>query len=366
MFNIKLPTGLSSFQVVPKSFLGIDIGTSAIKVVEISKWGNRNRLENYGEIRSEFLYQKQFRTFEKSTLTLSTADIAKGIKAIFEETGIKNKKAYMSLPDFASFFTWFELPPMTEEEVPQAVASAARQYIPLPLSEVTLDWQIIEGRIERKTPLKVLLVAVPNEVINQFQEIASLTKIELHALEAEVFGLIRSVTMETDKDSLLLLDVGARSTTISVADGQVLKRTHSFDMAGTDFVDVISKSMGVDYQKAEELKKKYGISAIDNKNEGIKVREVLLPLVDLIISEAGKISQNYFQIENKMIQKAVLAGGEALMPGFADYFSERLKISSAIANPFSNLFFTPILEKDLKLMGPGYAIAVGMALGGLE
>lgn len=349
------------FKIIPKRCVGIDIGTSFIKVVELSRWGERRNLENYGEISAKVLYQKPFRTFEKKTLLLSSKNISRAIRAILEEAKIKTRQAIFSIPDFSSFFTNFELPPMTTEEIPQAVRYEARQHVPLPLSEVTLDWQIIRGAPSdhKKEKLSILLVAVPNEVINQYREIARISELQLVSLEAEVFGLSRSLIGEDEKRVISLIDIGAQSTTCSIIDRKVLKTSHSFDLAGNEFTERIAKSLGVDYQIAENFKKIIGL-------ESRSLREILLPLIDSILMEIEKIHRDFYQLETKEVQKIILAGANALLPELKEYFAEYLKKEVEIANPFSHIFFPPILEEKLKKIGPGYAIAVGMALGGLE
>jgi type IV pilus assembly protein PilM len=354
----------------PKRFLGIDIGTSYIKIVEISKFGYRRKLENYGEMAAEVLYQKPFRTFEKNTLLLSSQEIARAIRAIIEEAKIKSRQVVFSIPDFSTFFTNFELPPMSKEELPQAIRYEARQYVPLPLGEVTLDWQAIEGRVSegKKTNFKVLLVAVPKEVINQYREIARISQLELGALEAEVFGLMRSLIKEDEKGLISIVDIGARSTTCNIVEGKNLKISYSFDMSANEFTKVIAKSLNVDYSEAERLKKEYGILTLNSDKEEIakNLRQILLPLIDTILREIKVIFNNFYQKERKEIPKIILAGGVALLPGLKEYFAENLKKEIEIANPFSGLFYPPILEKTLKEMGPSYAVAVGAALRGLE
>lgn len=349
------------FEIISKNFLGIDIGTFSIKVVEISKFGNRYKLENYGELKAASLYEKPFRTFEKSTLLLSSKDIARSISAILKETKIKTKKVAFSIPDFSTFFTWFDLPPMTEEEMPQAVRYEARQHIPVSLSEVTLDWQIVGGKTfpQSKSKLKILLVAVPNEVINQYQEIANLCQLKLQSLEAEVFGLSKSL-IKNEKKVIILVDIGARSTTCSIIDSGVLKRSYSFDISGNQLTDNISHALGISYERAEKLKKREGIL-----KEG-SLRNIILPLIDLILIEIEKTSKNFYQIEGGKIEKIIIAGATALLPGLKEYFINQFKKEVIIADPFSDLFYPPILEKKLKKMGPSYAIAVGMALRGLK
>ena len=345
----------------PKKFLGIDIGTSFIKIAEISRFGHRRKLENYGSLASKVLYEKPFRTFEKSTLLLSSEDISRAIRAVIKEAKIKSRQVAFSIPDFSTFFTNFELPPMSKEELNQAIRFEARQHIPLPLNEVTLDWQIIEDRAskEKKENIRVLLVAVPNEAINQYQEIARLAKLELVALEVEVFSLIRSLVDKDEKGPISIIDIGAQSTTCNIAEKKVLKLSHSFDMAGNELTRVISKGLDVDYLAAENLKKEKGL-------QGEETKQILLPLVDVILKEVEKIFHNFYLKEGKEIQKIKIAGGAALIPGLKEYFAQNFKVEVEIANPFVNLFYPPILEKKLKEMGPSYAIAVGAALRGLE
>ncbi len=359
------------FKGFSKTFLGIDIGTSSVKIVEVSRWGKKKRLVNYGEIPAANIYESSFRTFEKNTLLLSEKDIARGIQAVIEEAKIKTKKVVLSIPDFSTFYTSFELPPVSEEELPRAIEFEARRYIPLPVSEVSLDWQITEGSLSgKKNKVKILLVAVPNDVVRQYKNIAALCGLDLFALEAEVFGLVRSLAAE-EKNTVCLVDIGSRSTTISIVDRGILKLSHSFDISGSDFTQQIAKSLGVDHPKAEALKQEHGL--LPGSTE--KIDKILYPLIDLILVEVEKIFNFTFRTEEKKIEKIILAGGAAKLPGLKSYFSVRLNSNLekdearkkvVIGNPFASLYYPPILEQSLEDMGPSYAIAVGMALRGLN
>ncbi len=361
---------LNPFQtLVPKKFLGIDIGTSFVKMVELSRFGHRIKLENYGSLSARMFYKKPFRSFEKSTLLLSSDDIARAILAIVEEAQIKTRKAVFSIPDFSTFFTNFELPQMSKEEVPQAVRYEARQHIPLPLGEVTLDWQVIEEKpaTEKKT-IKILLVAVPNEVVYQYQKIAQLSKLDLFALEAEVFSLVRPLIKEDEKEPVGVIDIGAQTTTCSIVDKKIIKMSHSFDMSGDDLTMTISRALNIDFSQANNLKKEYDIKGLDSTSgdEARTIREILLPLIDVFLREIEKTFNDFYLQEKKGIEKVIIAGGTALLPGLKEYFEGQLKKEVIIANPFSNIFYPPILEKTLAEMGPSYAIAAGLALRGLE
>ena len=359
----------------PKNFLGIDIGTASIKVVELSGQGDKKKLENYGEIDAEAIYEKPFRSLKKNILLFSSQDIASAIKAIIDEAGIKTRHCIFSIPDFSTFFTTLDLPPMTKEELSEAVAFEARQHIPLPLEEITLDWELIKnnGIKEKEERSKVVLVAVPNKVINQYREIAKLTGLQPRAMEAEVFSLIRSLIPTDEKDNIAIVDIGAHTTTCSIIDKGVLRTSYSFDISAEELTKRVSKGLFVDRPTAQRLKEKYGIedislplTDIDNSSAAKSVKEILISSVDIILKETEKVILSFKQTTNKEVKKIIIAGGTSLMPGLKRHFENYFKKETEIANPFLKILRPPLLEEVLEEMGPRYAIAVGAALRELE
>lgn len=347
------------FRVIKKNFLGIDIGVSSIKVVEISRRGNKTELINYGHIASSAVYQKPYQGFgQEGDFMISSPDVSKIIKAILKEAGIKTKEVVFTIPDFSTFFTSFNLPPMSEKEIPDAVRFEARRHIPVPVSDVVLDWFLIGGKVGKKgTDLSILLVAVPKDAVARYQQIAKASSLELKFLEAETFSLARSVVRK-EKESVCLVDIGAQSTSVSIVDEGLLKISYSSDISGNDFTRALSKSLSISSREAEEIKKTHGLLSGQTK-------EVLFPLVNLIIIEIEKVLKNFETID-KRIRKIVLAGGSALLPGLNEHLSSYFKRPVEIANPFFGFLYPPILEKKLKALGPSFAIAVGAALRGFE
>jgi type IV pilus assembly protein PilM len=297
---------------------------------------------------------------------LSRQDIALAIQTICREAKIQTKLVNFSIPDFCSFFTNFRLPIMSKEELPQAVKYEARSYIPLPFSEITLDWTVIEGEVG-KTPLEILLVAIPNDIINQYRDIAALANLELRVLEPEVFALVKALAYN-EKRVIGIVDIGARSTTCSIIENGVLKISHSFNLSGNELTWMIANSLNIEYNKAEELKKRYGLTfigeelAVKEKN----IREILLPSIDLILTEVKKTFHNFYQEEGKEVKLVILAGGSAKLLGLKEYFIEQLKKEVKIANPFLGISFPPLLKEILAEIAPDYAVAVGLALKGLD
>lgn len=351
------------FSIASKKILGIDIGTDSIKILEASAKGKTSILENYGEIRTAHITETPFKMDEKSSMNLADKNIASAILEIKEEAGIKTNEACFSIPDFCSFFTTLEIPQMDEEEIPQAVQYEVRPYIPMPLSEIYLDWIITEGQMG-KTKIKMLIAAIPNWVVDQYKEIAKNSNLRARFLEPEAFALARSVSQSHKENILGVIDMGARSATCGVIERGILKNSYSFNLAGNELTERLSRSLNIDYAKAEELKKQYGLMTDGPKKEEIK--KVLRPLMDSVMEELKKVLRNFYRDEGKEVEKIVLSGGMALMPGIKNYFKEEFQKEAVIARPFDSFSYPPQLKETLEKKGPSYAVCAGLALKGLE
>ncbi len=311
-----------------KKIVGVDIGTSSIKIVEISDRNNFKKLENYGQVESNAI-QKELMTQPKPG-SIIPGDIASlVIKQILEEAKIKTKNAIFSVPDFFTFCTSFDIPPMTPKEIPGAIRYSASQYLTLPISEVTLDWKIMSNTKDNKSPLKVFIVAMPNQVVEDFKKIAKDAGLELYALEAEVFGIARSLLRE-NKKTICLVDIGTQSSTLNIVDSGFLKRSYSLNLNNKE-----GDLQNLDYFKS-------------------------------VLDEVSNISSEFIQSEQKQIEEIYLTGGRANLPGLKEYFAKNLSKSVFVPNCFSGLSHLKILDQTLSEMSPSFSAAVGVALDGLE
>ena len=345
----------------PKKMIGVDVGTSSIKVVELSRWGQGKTLENYGEIKSSSLYKEPFRNAEEGSYLLSNYFVSRAIRAILDEAKIKTKAVMFSIPDFSTFCTSFELPPMDAKELKDAVYYNAPQYIPLPITETTLDWKLISGTPgDGKSTLKIFLVAIPNQIIQDYQKVAQMAGLDLYAVEAEVLGLAKSLVQQ-EKGCVCLIDIGVQSTTINIVERKNLKKSYSFDFAGSQLTYSISSALGLGHAQAEEIKSKEGLTS--SKEE---ISKILYLLVDPLIIEVKKILADFYQQEEKDVDAIYLTGGTSNLPGLKEYFSEIFKKRVEIPNCFSELLYPPILGDTLKKMAPRFSVATGVAMGGLE
>lgn len=345
----------------PKKMIGIDVGTASIKVVEVSRWGQGKTLENYGEIKSASLYKEPFRNVEKGSYLLSNYFVSRAVRAVLDEAKIKTKAVIFSIPDFSTFCTSFELPPMPASELSDAVYYNASQYIPLSITETTLDWKLIGGTPgDKQSGLKIFLVAIPNQIVEDYQKVAQMAGLELYAVEAEALGLARSLVRE-NMNCVCMVDIGVQSTTINIVDRKSLKKSYSFDFAGSQLTYSIASALGLGHVEAEELKNKEGLTS--SKEE---ISKILYLLIDPLVLEIKKLLSDFYLQEGKEVETIYLTGGTSALPGLREYFAETLKKKVEIPNCFSELLYPPILGKTLEKMAPSFSVAAGVALGGLE
>jgi type IV pilus assembly protein PilM len=211
--------------------------------------------------------------------------------------------------------------------------------------------------------LRVLLVSVPAEVIKQYTSIAKSLKIESSFLEAETFSLIRALSEENKIISII--DIGTKTTSCSIVEGKILKISRSLDLSEDEFVQVISSSLRIEPDLAEELKRKYGLLHPEVP-EGKEIRDILTPMLNSLLKDIEQTFLNFKNTEGKEVEKIILAGGGAKLPGLLQYFQNYFKKKVEIANPFKRIDFPAILEEIIKEIGPSFSIAVGLALRAFE
>lgn len=351
---------MSFFRRSP-SALGIDIGTTSVKIVELQKNGERAILKNYGEYQQSSS-KEGLTSIGTGFLAFSEDKISNIIQGILKEAKIETKKANFSLPVFSSFSTVIELPLMAPEEIAGTIRFQSHQYVPVPIEEVVLDWNIIEEEealFENK--IKVFLVAIPKDVIEKYGKIGEKVGLTIKNLELESFAQVRAL-MGEDKSPVLILDIGGRTTSITIVDRGFIRLCHSLDFSILySLAKDLSQRLNISFERAEILCKEKGLKK--ETSEIAIVAPSLTPIVDKLIFEIEKAMNNYLlNNPQREIKKIILLGGGSLMPGVSEYLSTKLNKETIIGNPFLKVDYPPVLTDVLKEIGPGFATAIGLAL----
>ncbi|MDB4939846.1 MAG: type pilus assembly protein PilM, type pilus assembly protein PilM [Candidatus Doudnabacteria bacterium] len=326
-----------------KSVLGIDIGTTNIKIAQITTDGNKHTLDTYGLVNAAFeIAENKEDVIKKTAIVLNN---------LMEKAGTTTRKVVASLPNSAVFTSVIEMPKLSEGELKSAIEFEAKKYVPLPISEMTLSWSIIETSADGKS--KVLITAVPNSILRSYLRIFELAKLEPIALEIEALALIRSLVGDK-KGSILLIDIGAKATHLNIVEDGNLLLTRNVPVGGETITAKIAESLKISTARAEQFKKDFGL------NQASLIPETIKPILMTMKSEARQL-QSIYQAKSKKFDQIVIVGGTANLPGLNEFFND---LGPTILNgdPLTKLSFAPEIKTVLAQYATSLTVAIGLAL----
>jgi len=354
---------LSSFFKKESSVLGVDIGSSAIKVVQIKKKRGRAVLETYGE-----LALGPYAGIEVGRATQLPADkIIEALKDILRESKTTTGSCGAALPLSSSLITFLSIPPVPEKQIADVVAIEARKYIPVPLSEVLLDYSIIpreeayvtdEATKTEKQGMDVLVVAIHNEYISEYQSVMLGSGLAPSFYEIEIFSSIRAL-VDQGLGTNMVIDMGARSTKLYIVERGILRASHIINKGSQDITLALSKALSIPVAEAENMKRVYGLKGGPEYKE---LTEIITVNLDYIFYEANAALLNYQKKFSKNVGKIILSGGGVLLKGFVDLAKISFQTSVIYADPFGKLETPAFLAEEFAQAGPEFAVAIGVAL----
>lgn len=351
-------------------FIGIDFGTSAIKVVELSLKNQQACLENYGWVEFDVVSKG------KPNLGLIPKVYNQKLKICLEELlkklELKSKKAYISMPGFTGLITLIDFPEMEKEELKKAIQFEAHKYIPTPLNEVALSWDIVARENEKginnfygakkdfSAKNQILLVAALKRDVERYEKLVKDSGLDICAIELETFALVRSL-VGNDSGGFLIIDIGSKATSIILVEKGIVKVNRNVDAGGDEITNTVSENMNISKQRAEALKKD-GRDILNSQESSIVV-----PALEFIASEALRVL-NIHKEKNKdaKIDTAILSGGSSKMTGIEQYLTKALGIQTVVGNPWKRIVFNQDLSPVINKMGASFSVAVGLALRGIE
>ncbi len=342
-----------------RSYLGVDIGTFGVKIVELKKEDGQPRLFSYG-----FSENKDIKAGDNKKN--NTDYIAGVINKIWQESGMVSRNAIAALPTFSVFSSVLNLSNISKKDLKSAVHWEAKKVIPLPLEEMILDWREIkeESKDEKdKKNLKVFLTGAPKVLVKRYIEIFKKAQINLLSLETETFSLVRSL-MGNDKSTVIIAEIGANTTDIAVIDRGVPILSRSVDIGGLTITKAISANLNIGIERAEQFKYDMGVSSVESEPSIIPktITETISPIVNEI-----KYTLNLFENKNnKKVEKIIFSGGSAMLIDFAGYLSKAIDKKVIIGNPWIRVSYPAELKPTLDEIGPRMSIAIGLALRQLE
>jgi type IV pilus assembly protein PilM len=338
--------------------LGIDIGQNTVKIVSISAdSAGKFTLEAIGETGTPDLEvadknkQKYF------------SSLGSSIKLLLSDLKLKEKRVVVDLPENEVVSRLVRLPPLKDSEIMDALKFEAETFVPYPLEEVSIDYEVIEK--DEAGRLTIFVIAARNNLINEQVKLFKSLGLELVALESPSVALKRVVKNSIKTvERVMVLDIGEKYSDIFNFNKGNVYFARSLPVGGESLTRSISLGLGLDMPSAEEYKKAYGIK--EEELEG-KIRSAALPVFNSIADEVRKAMALFTEDSGgKVVELLVLSGGGANLPGAAEELTKTLGIEVQVAQPFINVDVSKIKTQfNLITEGCRFSLAVGLSLRGL-
>ena len=334
--------------------IGLDIGLSKIKAVSLSRQNNGFILNNFSVMPSP----------PKGMLSEALVDeeeMAQVIKKTVSDLKIDNKSVNIALSDSQAYTKVIEMPVLSDKELSLAIYWEAERYIPVPLSTISLVWNVLKRPLNSSSDekMQVLMVGAPTRLIDKYQKILQMADLKLNSIETEALAIIR-VLVTPNMPPTIIVSIGAINTSLAIIKDGILVLTYAIQTGGNAISRSIEADFGLTLSQSEEYKKIYGYS---KEGAGQKIGKSTEPILASILLEIRKALAFYSQKykDDSIIQQILLSGGTARLPGIDLYFAENLCIETVITNPWKILGDKPLPPQVLNSTSD-FTIALGLAM----
>ncbi|GAB4390951.1 MAG: type IV pilus assembly protein PilM [Thermodesulfovibrionales bacterium] len=336
--------------------IGLDIGSSHLKVVQLKDKRGRYELEVFDmlELPPELIVEGSI---------IDSLRLVDAIKELMRKARVKSRNAAIGIAGHASvIIRRISVPEMSEEDLSESIKFEAEQYVPFDVEDVNIDFQIL-GPKEEPGQMDVMLVAVKKDIINEYLAVVKDAGLSPVVVDVNAFALGNMYEMnyeiEPDKN-VALLNIGASTINLNILKGGISLFTRDSAVGSNLHTEVLQKEFNLSFEAAEKLKKGKAVEGVEEED----ARSAISSASEEIITEVAR-SLDFFRSStyHEDVHEMVLSGGGALVAQFPDQLSQRLGIEARVAEPFKNVHipgrFDVSYIEDISCMA---AVAVGLAM----
>lgn len=332
---------------------GFDLGSRTAKMVQLRADGRGTRVVGYG-----------YATFPPEALVegiiVDPEPIAEALRPLLSKMTygkITAGRVAVSLPTAKVFTRMLTLPPMGAADLAQAVRYEVEQYVPVPISDLYVDYETLE---QTKENLNVLMVAAPRAIVDSYIKLFDLLGLEVGFVEPSLQAVSRAITATRSADTpTLVADFGSESIDVTVFDKNIIRLSDTINVGGDHLTDTLMKDFGISREQANNIKYKFGIGPSDLQPKVVAALGEQLKEVTNQIRRVAKYYQDHSE-DKETIKSIIIAGGSASMPGLIEYLSAQLSISVVVADPWADIKVKGIPSVN-KHEAPMYTTALGLA-----
>ena len=338
--------------------VGIDLGSSSIKVVELENTERAITLRTYGELQLGPYGEAPL----GSTVQLSEQKRIEALVDVLREANVKAKAGTLAMPLSSSFVVTVPLTLGPGEDVESKIPIESRKYIPVPLTDVILDWsELPQHGTAESSVTEVLLAAIQTEELATLNSIMRAVSMSSQPSEIEVFSAVRAM-QKPDAPIMAVIDLGAQVSKLYISNQGVLERIHRVSAGGMSITNKLAQLLEVSFVEAENIKRN---SLIDTKSQ-TELTKVLATTLGGAFQEFKRIIDQYENRVGESVGAVVIIGGVAQTNGIPALARDTLGRDVQIGNAFDQVAYPAFMEDTLRMIGSNFAVSLGAALRSLE
>jgi type IV pilus assembly protein PilM len=333
-------------------FFGLDIGTSAIRVVELRGGGRVKSLVKYGFAPID----------SKIAMSDAKADqqkVVQLVKELLAQAHVSTRNVAVGIPSSRVFTTVVDIDRLSPAELSKAIIYQADSLIPTPVAESKIDWALLGDSPKEAGKVEILLSSVTNDFVEARLDMLESIGLNVIAFEPDALALARALIPPESVQPHMVLDIGSKSTDLIIAMGGAPRLTRSIPTGSEAIIRAAIQSLNIDEKQAQQFVFKFGLSK--DKLEG-QIYNAIIGTVDLLMSEIEK-SIKFFQTRypNVKLERIVVTGGASTLPEFPLYIANKFGINVEIGNAWRNVAFPPDRQNELLAVSNHFGVAAGLA-----
>jgi type IV pilus assembly protein PilM len=343
--NLKQLAGFSEF-------FALDIGTTAVRIVQLRGAGATKSLVRYGSVPIDAKTSQSDAASDQKRL----ADV---VAQAVKQTGVSVKDVVVGIPSNKMFATVVDFPKLPHGELEKTIQYQLESHIPMAINESKVDWAVLGDSPANQDSVEVLLAAVSNSFAETRLDMLEGMGLNVIAIEPDGIALCRSLLPLNATGAYLVLDIGDKATDLVISYAGTPRLVRSIPTGGSTFVKAAQQNLNIDEKQAAQFVYKFGLNP--DKLEG-QVYRALESTADSLLSEIQK-SIKYFstRYNGASLEKIVVSGGASTLPGFPLHVANKLGIQVEIGNAWLNVSYPQSKHNDLLALSNHFAVAVGLA-----
>ncbi len=333
-------------------FFALDIGTTAVRIVQLAKSGNNWNLQKYSSVPVDIKVATSDAPGDQKKL-------AEVITTAIGQSGVRTRNVVIGIPSSRMFATVVDLPAMSADELASTIKYQAEQYIPMSIDEAKVDWAVLGKSMKDQTQNEVLIASVANSFSEQRLDLVEGLGLNVLAIEPDPLAICRSLMPQNVQNAHMIVDLGDFSCDVVMTLGDSPRLIRSIPTGFRSLVKAASQNLNIQDQQASQFILKFGIDP--TKLEG-QIARALDTTVDQFAAELVK-SIKFFQTKypNVPVDGLLLSGYATSIPGLAEFLSNKTGLGSQLATPWQRVSVSSGDQETLAPISSQFAVAVGLA-----